>query len=40
MLDGHLGAATGDGSADEGFADDVLGALRFGLRAHTSRRVA
>ena len=40
LLDGHLGAATGDGSADERFVDDVLGALRFSLRAHASRLTA
>lgn len=39
MLDGHLGAASdGEGPAER-FVDEVLGALRFSLRAQASRPV-
>lgn len=40
MLDGHLGAASDGESPDERFVDEVLGALRFSLRAPPPRFVA
>jgi AcrR family transcriptional regulator len=40
MLDGHLGAASDGEGPDERFVDEVLGALRFSLRARPPRFVA
>ena len=40
MLDGHVGGAVSREGAGERFADEVLGALRFSLRAHAPRPVA
>jgi len=40
MLDGHVGGAVSGESASERFADEVLGALRFSLRAHAPRPVS
>lgn len=39
MLDGHVGAADSSEAGDERFADEVLGVLRFSLRARAPRPV-
>lgn len=40
VMDGHVEAGVSGDAGDERFADEVLGVLRFSLRAHAPRPVA